>query len=523
MKIIGTLPSFRSSRNPLVSIVIFLIVMYVAYKAAQTILADSLITLIFAGILFMGAALCVAVLNDWRRGLYLLVAWILFEDFFRKFVGNNMIVYFAKDILALLLYLSFYRARAAEGVEKLKIPFRVPLLVFFWFCLLQVFNPASPSLFYGILGMKINFLYVPLIFVGYAFAQSEENVRRLLSFLCVLILIVAGLGLAQSIIGPSFLNPQNLQEDIRDLSTVYRTAPISGLLAYRPNSVFVSSGRFQDFLTLAWVISLGYSGYLILRSRQGRTLAFSTLGVVAAASLMSASRGVFMWNAGITLLVTAGFLWGAPWRQREALRAVRAIQRTCLLIGLGLVVLLTIFPKELGSRMAIYSETLMPDSPASELIDRTQTYPLKQLQLAFDHPRWPYGYGLGTCTLGRQYVVRIMKAAPSYIAVESGFGNLIVELGILGLIFWLVLGFAIAVSAYHVVAKLRGTPWFPLVFAIWLYAVVLIFPMSFTGNSSYQDFVLNSNFWLFLGVLYALKAYPDAFQAIQAQMASECA
>jgi hypothetical protein len=521
MRTFATFPSLRSARNPLVTLFIFVFVIYLGYKAGQAILADDLSTLIYAGMLLVAGAVCVAVLNDWRRGLYMLAGWILFEDFVRKYLGNNMAIYFAKDVLAILLYLSFFRARAVERLERFNIPFRVPLLVFFWFCMLQMFNPESPSIFYGILGMKVDFLYVPLIFVGYAFAESEENVRRLLSFVCVLVFVVAVLGLAQSIIGPTFLNPQTLQEDIRELSTTYRVAPISGLLAYRPTSVFVSAGRFQDFLIFAWVISLGYSAYLILRSRQGRTLAFSTVGVVAAASLMSASRGVFMWNAGATLLIIGGFLWGAPWRQREALRVFRAIQRTCLLIGMGLILLLTVFPKELGSRMAIYSETLMPNSPTSELVKRTQTYPVQQLELAFEHPRWPYGYGTGTCTLGGQYVVRIMKAAPIWVAVESGFGNLVVELGILGLVLWLVLGVAIGVSAYHVVAKLRGTPWFPLVFAIWLYAVILVFPMMFTGSTAYEDFVLNSNLWLFLGVLYRLKAYPDAFQLAQSQAAAE--
>ena len=147
----------------------------------------------------------------------------------------------------------------------------------------------------------------------------------------------------------------------------------------RPSSVFVSAGRFQDFLIVAWVISLGFGGYLLLRSRKHRALAFITVGVVAAASLMCASRGVFMWNSGIALVVTAGFLWGASWRQDGVIRALRAIQRTVLFVGIAVMLLLTIFPEELGSRLAIYSETLMPNSPTSELVMRTQTYPLQQL------------------------------------------------------------------------------------------------------------------------------------------------
>ncbi len=396
MKALGTLPSLRTSRNPLVTIAVAVVVIFAAYKAAESILADDISTLAFVAIIFVGGAVTVAILNDWRRGLYLLFAWILFEDFVRKYLGNNMAIYFAKDGLAIVLYLSFFRARIAKRVDEFKIPFRVPLLIFFWFCLIQMFNPASTSIFYGILGMKIYFLYVPLIYVGYALIESEEELRRFFAFTCALILVVAALGLAQSIIGPTFLNPKVLQEDIGDLSTTYRAAPISGLIAYRPTSVFVSAGRFQDFLIVAWMIFLGFGKYLLLRTRRSRTLVFTTLGVVAAASLMSASRGVFMWNAGTTLIVIAGFLWGAPWRQREALRVLRAIQRTALVMGLGIITLLTVFPNEVGSRLAIYSETLLPDSPTSELIHRTHQYPLKQLGYAFDHPRWPYGYGTGT-------------------------------------------------------------------------------------------------------------------------------
>ncbi len=135
-----------------------------------------------------------------------------------------------------------------------------------------MFNPSSGSIFYGILGMRVDFLYGPSIFVGYGLLESEEDLRRFLAFTCVLTTIVAGLRLAQSIIGPTFLSPAVMQEDIRELSNAYRIAPISGLRAYRSTSVFVSAGRFQDFLIVAWLVSLGNSGYLLLRSRKAEPL-----------------------------------------------------------------------------------------------------------------------------------------------------------------------------------------------------------------------------------------------------------
>lgn len=270
MRTIGTLPSLRVSHNPLVSFGFLVAVMYAAYQVAQAILANDLTGLGFAAVLLLGGAVFIAVLNDWRRGLYLLIAWILFEDFVRKYLGNNMVIYFGKVVLAIVLYISFFRAMKNQKIQKFSMPFRVPLLIFVWFCVLQMFNPASPSIFYGILGLQVNFLYIPLFYVGYAFTKSEADLQRLFSFVCVLILIVAGLGLTQSIIGPTFLNPKVMQEDIRELSSLYRTAPISGAFAYRPTSVFVSAGRFQDFLIVSWLISLGYGGYLLLRTRKGR-------------------------------------------------------------------------------------------------------------------------------------------------------------------------------------------------------------------------------------------------------------
>jgi len=42
------------------------------------------------------------------------LAWLLFEDFARKFLGNNMVIYFAKDFLAAVVYFSFIVAIVAK-------------------------------------------------------------------------------------------------------------------------------------------------------------------------------------------------------------------------------------------------------------------------------------------------------------------------------------------------------------------------------------------------------------------------
>jgi hypothetical protein len=55
-----------------------------------------------------------------------------------------------------------------------------------------------------------------------------------------------------------------------------------------------------------------------------------------------------------------------------------------------------------------------------------------------------------------------------------------------------------------VVKKLKGSPWFPVAFIIFLYAFVLLLPITFTSMVTYQDFIVNAYFWLMLGLLFRL-------------------
>ncbi len=499
---LGLPADFR--RNPLFAFGFLVFFAVVAYKAASYVIADDMNGLAYVTLAFVGCAFIVAMLSDWRNGLYFFLAWLLFEDLVRKFLGNNMAIYFAKDVLAAVVYLSFFVAYRRKEVTSFRPPFLVPLLLFVWFGVLQVFNPASTTFIYGLLGLKIYFYYIPLLFVGYALLNSEAELRRFFFVNMVLALIIVSLGIVQAVLGHTFLNPAVLAEDIRELSTLYRAAPISGAIAYRPTSVFVSTGRFANFILVMWLLVFGFSGYLLLRHKRGRALAFLVFGLTAAAIVLCASRGIFLWSAGSALVGVVAFIWGAPWRQREVMRVLRNVQRAALGVGLAVVILLATYPEALLSRVAVYTETLSPGSSASELQHRTWDYPIRNLLGAFSYERWPYGYGIGTASLGTQYVARIFHAKPLGVGVESGFGTLIVEMGIGGLILWFIMTFAILFPAWRVIKKLRGSPLFPLAFMIFWYVGLLLLPMTFNGLQPYQDFVLNAYLWLLLGILFRL-------------------
>jgi len=102
--------------------------------------------------------------------------------------------------------------------------------------------------------------------------------------------------------------------------------------------------------------------------------------------------------------------------------------------------------------------------------------------------------------------------------VESGYGTLVVELGIVGLGLWILWTSGLVLSAWRVVRKLKGSPWFPLAFMIFWYAFLLLFPITYAGIAPYQDFVLNAYLWLLLGILFRLPSI-----ALSAQLAASAA
>jgi hypothetical protein len=417
-----------------------------------------------------------------------------------------MAIYFAKDALAGITYLSFLRAGPREKRVEFRAPFLYPLGLFLGLGLVQVFNTDSPHILYGLMGLKIYFYYIPLMFVGYAFLRDEEDLRRFLVFNMGIAAVIALLGIAQSMLGLDFLNPRG-GEDIDYLGHLTRYTQ-GGIAVSRPPSVFVSDGRFAWYLILAFILGLGSAGYLLLKTRQGRKVVFPALLLVSVAGMMSGSRGCASYIVISALVLSAALLWGAPPRGLEAYRLFKAIRRSYVAVVLGLFLMLVIFPEALGARWTFYSETLDPRSKYYEASYRAWDYPVRNLMLAFTDPEWPIGHGIGTSSLGVQYVAKIVgpgaDASIHRMGLEEGFATLIFELGILGPILWLFWTASLVYATWKSVLRVKGTPMFPLAICIWWFEFLLLFPYTFAGLAPYQNYVYNAYFWLLTGILLSL-------------------
>jgi hypothetical protein len=69
MRLLGTFPSLRSTRNPLVSVGIFAVVMYAAYQAAQAVIANDFMGLALSGLLVAGAFVALVIQQGLAQGV----------------------------------------------------------------------------------------------------------------------------------------------------------------------------------------------------------------------------------------------------------------------------------------------------------------------------------------------------------------------------------------------------------------------------------------------------------------------
>src|SRR5579863_6530557 len=211
-----------SGNRQIKAAVMGLVVLALIWELAAWIVAGSDQTLVMFGLSLVVVALVVHTLNDWRGGVLVFLIWLLFEDLARKYLGNSMTVYFAKDFLVGITYFSFYFAKRRKEVEFFNPPFLVPLGLFFALAVVQIFNPHSPNVLYGFLGLKLYFYYVPLMYLGYAMLNSPADLERLLKVSLIGGIVVSGLGVAQSVLGVSFLTPEDTASDLYVLSHLTR-------------------------------------------------------------------------------------------------------------------------------------------------------------------------------------------------------------------------------------------------------------------------------------------------------------
>ena len=95
--------------------------------------------------------------------------------------------------------------------------------------------------------------------------------------------------------------------------------------------------------------------------------------------MITGTRTPFVFVIASAFVMTAAFLWGAPWRWGQGHRMVTALRRGFLIGGLGLILMVEVFPTVIGGNWSFFTETLSLNGEGSELINRTWDYPVQNL------------------------------------------------------------------------------------------------------------------------------------------------
>jgi hypothetical protein len=230
--------------------------------------------------------------------------------------------------------------------------------------------------------------------------------------------------------------------------------------------------------------------------------------------MITGTRTPFVFVIASAFVMTSAFLWGAPWRWGQGHRMVKALRRGFLIGGLGLIAMVFAFPTVIGANWSFFTETLSTSGEGSELVSRSWDYPVQNLVGALGEGALLAGHGTGMSSLGMQYVSRFLNEPLPAYNVESGYGSLIVEMGIFGPILWIAWVSVLLWKGWKLVRKLRETIYFPLAFAIWWYAVVDLVLLMYFGIQFYQNFVNNAYLWLLTGVLYRLPMLAEMPQPV---------
>jgi len=377
---------------------------------------------VLALVVVLGA---VALVLEWE----VLVALLIGVGFFLgplKIGYGGWLAYAIPETLGVLLLLRWLAGELNEGGITLRShPLLLPFLALTGYLLLELFNPEAP-LIRSVFGLRSWLMYTAFVFVGYAGFRSLAQVERLYRVLVVLGVVTSAYGIWQWREGPAGLASLGGQyASYTATSGVMPWETTDGPI-FRAISTFVSATSFAVNTTFPILMAVS----LVLSRRSG---------AIAKASAIAAI--VFMGGAMATTGSRFGpaFLFGAVLVIGYLYRSGRIL---LLVLPLGLLSI------EIGASITM-------DSMGGRFLTLfdPETYFWKWFNplaggfmIGVEHPFGKgLGYAAGLPTFAETAALRDLPAGATN-TIDSGYGMVAAELGILGLPLFLWFAWAVGVA-----------------------------------------------------------------------------
>jgi hypothetical protein len=458
----------------------------------------------FVGLVLLLVALPLLT-RRWDAALAVFLGWLVIEDLVRKLAGNDIRVYFLKDGFLIALYIAMARTPEAKSAwARATGGARLCLYALLAWTIVTSVPSFQVDWREPLLGLRLDFLYAPLVVAGVLIAGSRSMLSRFLQLSSVVGAAACSIGILQAIAGPSFLSPQTATPGLTQLVLI-RGTPASGDV-YRPTGTFVSSGRFLSMALIVMTLALVW---LLLSEGVRRLLPLLCAVTAAAAVWISGGRAGLLIAALILVaaLIAPTFSAGRP-MLRSSVLAVASASVALLLIAI-------LLPGLFASRLVWYSQTLDPRSSTNEWLFRWDAYAggaAKGVEVG-----GLVGQGTGSESLGKQYIFGgTGDSSEGLYQVESGFGAVAIENGVIGLGLFCLWIAAWLWRAWTQSKAARGSPLAGagLVVLAWmLYVLVIGF---FTGLAAFQNFTTNAYFWLLSGLVFSLPVLRDRSSQLEA-------
>lgn len=376
-------------------------------------------------LLGIGAAVALVIIAwsyyHWRAAVKVAFVAVILEGAIRKWVfpQGQELVYFLKDIFLIGAYIRFYLSPDLEiRAYRLRVPVTLVLLLVAVVSF-SALNPNIGSPLLAAYGLKIYFMYLPLVFMMPFLFRSERELVRQLTWYALLAIPVCLLGVLQ------------WQSDRFSLiNTFAQGMDETGATGFGFGERARITGSFS-YLTghTTFVIFFG-ALHLALLSLKEVPWKWLLLGVslplLAGNALMGGARASVVTLA----FVTAGFgvaTFGGRIGSSKHFFAILAAGVVFALAGVAYM-----FTDAWANWMTRFQ--ISGDSMRSRVIE----HPLYALSMAAEDGGF-FGYGIGTAhpatdaIRSRLKIPATEKKVPVY---DNELGQILVELGALGFIGW---------------------------------------------------------------------------------------
>jgi hypothetical protein len=422
-------------------------------------------------LLFCWSAVCLALaFLCWRWLIVFFFLFLCFQGYLANYFYPLRAPLEAHLVMISALYVGFM---LSGQVLRIRGFATLPLGLLLCSAVFQLLNPEASGLAVSGLGFLLLFSPIPLIWVACSYFDEKARLIDFLYFNVLVSLVPSLVGVAEYFWGPSSVLP------LGGRYIPYATPGGPQLQYVRVASTFASPGLFSGYLMaiVLFCVVLLWSARL---ARRKRIVVFLCLASAGAGLLAAGTRSAFVAVGAMLALL----LW-----YRSALKKTLS----------AALVLISLFAGGLwwfGERV----QYRFADISWEQVWDRFYgLFWYRFTELAGDHP---WGFGLGTASVASRHLT---NGAMQFPLVESYFLKLTYEIGVQGLVAWLVFVGALLIREAAILRRVQDHQLRWIGSALLIFQTVM-FLLGFWANE-FDAGCLPIFFWFFAGAVFKMSRW----------------